>query len=379
MSLAWGSLALLVVLLPGVLFFAGLRMPEKFTREAVERSALSQLAGVLLISLLIHGAFFISAPVWGWLKFPTIDISSFLTALTIEHASPNSVGALIDSIENHRFAILGYLILVASLGLFGGRTLGQLIVAGRFRSLGQHTWVNQLTVGDQYTTGWVLTNLREANRILMYRGFVHAAHLRKDGTFAYIVLTAVRKLYLKLGDDEAVTHSTVGGFVGEKTRQLEQKQNSDDGMSFVNSWLVVEGDDIANVMFDRYDLSFDIDNVTAKKFDVAADLAVTRFNQALEALAKMEQSPGETHQEFVQKTHSILSGLPPDERQAVFHYADGQQYFERPVKHPLEPRLVLKPYEFELREVNEADGYVHYYEIDGPEGRASEEATTKGK
>ena len=62
MSIAWGSLVLLVVLLPGVLFFVGLHIPEKFTRDAVEQSALGQLAAVLCVSLFAHGALFWLSP-----------------------------------------------------------------------------------------------------------------------------------------------------------------------------------------------------------------------------------------------------------------------------------------------------------------------------
>ena len=55
MSIAWGSLVLLVVLLPGVLFFVGIYWPEQFTRETEVRSPLGQLAGALLVAFLVHG------------------------------------------------------------------------------------------------------------------------------------------------------------------------------------------------------------------------------------------------------------------------------------------------------------------------------------
>src|SRR5687768_16704530 len=200
MSLAWGSLALLVVLLPGVLFFAGLRIPERFTREAAERSALGQLAGVLLISLVVHGLLYVGfAPIACGLGLPCVDMGGFLTALRVEKAESNSIDDLGKSISEHRGAIFGYLLFVAFAGLLAGYLLGKSIVrSGLFAMLGQHTWVNRLTVGDQYTVAWVLTHIRQDAHVLIYRGFVQAAHLRKDGTFAYVVLTGVRKYYLNL-------------------------------------------------------------------------------------------------------------------------------------------------------------------------------------
>jgi hypothetical protein len=283
MSLAWGSLALLVVLLPGVLFFAGLRIPERFTREAAERSALGQLAGVLLISLVVHGSLYVAvAPVACRYHLPCVDIGQFLTALTIEKAEPSSIQSLAESISRYRGAIFGYLLVVAFAGLGAGLLLGKGII--RFRrlaALGQHTWVNRLTVGDQYTLAWVLTNIRQDHLILIYRGFVQAAHLRKDGTFAYIVLTGVRKYYLNLSDSGAVTQPGPNEIVGVKTRALEQKEITDSRKRFVHSSLVIEGEDIANVMFDRYELNIDPDKISAADFERAVSSVRRQFQVSI--------------------------------------------------------------------------------------------------
>ena len=59
MSLAWSSLVILLLLLPGVLFFVGLYIPEQFTRETTERSPIGYVAGVMGISFVVHGILFL--------------------------------------------------------------------------------------------------------------------------------------------------------------------------------------------------------------------------------------------------------------------------------------------------------------------------------
>src|ERR1700737_1836673 len=108
MSLAWGSLVLLVVLLPGVLFFVGLYIPEKFTRDAIERSALGQLAGVLFIALLVHGFLYAIGPAYCGKVIPCVDIQLFLRALTLDKPESKYLPELAIGIAENRGWILGY-------------------------------------------------------------------------------------------------------------------------------------------------------------------------------------------------------------------------------------------------------------------------------
>lgn len=78
MSIAWGSLVLLIVLLPGVLFFVGLHIPEKFTRDTVEQGALAQLTAVLCVSLFVHGTLFWLSPRVCGSGVPCVDLGQFI-------------------------------------------------------------------------------------------------------------------------------------------------------------------------------------------------------------------------------------------------------------------------------------------------------------
>src|SRR5690606_32985292 len=158
MSLAWGSIVVLVMLLPGVLFFAGLHFPEKFTRDAVERSALGQLAGVLLISLVVHAGVFLlwAAICWRMPSLPRIDIGAFLLAMSPDTGDLRARDALVDRLSNQAGWILIYLLTTAGFGMLLGWAVGARIVRGGLRFLTQHRWVYHLSIGDRLTTAWIM-------------------------------------------------------------------------------------------------------------------------------------------------------------------------------------------------------------------------------
>jgi hypothetical protein len=79
LSLAWGSLVLLIVLLPGILFFAGIYL---FTREAEPRSPLGQIAGALLVAFGIHGTAYLVSFHIPW--SPHIRVAALLEAIAVD-------------------------------------------------------------------------------------------------------------------------------------------------------------------------------------------------------------------------------------------------------------------------------------------------------
>lgn len=263
MSIAWGSLLLLVVLLPGVLFSVGLYIPEKFTRDASERSALGQLAGVLLVALGVNGLLYTSGPLYCGrhmlgMQPPCIDLRLFFAAISLERSDVATVSRIAANVEENRGWILLYIFASAGLGVSLGWSVGAGVVRGKFRFLTQHRWVYDLSLGDQLTTAWVLTNIREGDRVLMYRGFTVAFHLKRDGTFSYVVLELVRRGYLLLTED-GPSSSKHGSWemMGEAVRQAERTEPRRH-RRFVKSMFAIEGEDIANLVFDRYAVGFNM-------------------------------------------------------------------------------------------------------------------------
>jgi hypothetical protein len=254
-SLAWGSLVLVIVLLPGILFFAGTYLPEQFTREAEPRSPLGHLAGAVLLAFLIHGvAYALSGSVCGG-SLPCVSIHSLLDVASYDSVSATSAASIDWMLHRYRWWVLAYVTGTSGVGIFLGYCYGKLSAARRIRGLSRHPWVHALKV-EGLTYGYVLTHVRHEDRVLMYKGFLRAFGLQQDGRFSYIVLTGVTRFYLELGENGSETSrletqkviggSTPAGVVTPVVAAAPHRR--------VESLFVIEGEDIANVVFDILEL-----------------------------------------------------------------------------------------------------------------------------
>lgn len=76
--------------------------------------------------------------------------------------------------------------------------------AWRLRFLAQHPWVYRLAIkpeqsGDAFTFAYLLTHVRQDDRVLLYRGVLRDFALARDGRFSYVVLTGPQRGYLRRG------------------------------------------------------------------------------------------------------------------------------------------------------------------------------------
>lgn len=253
MSIAWGSLVLLILLLPGVLFFVGLYFPEQFTRETAERSPLGQLAAVLLVSFIVHGMLYGLSPTWCRYGVPCPSLADFLQILSVDFSRAGAIERAATNVRSHRWWIFGYQLFAQLLGIGLGWMTGWIAMRLRMKSLMQHTWIYDLSVDDNLTVAYVMTHIRQDDRILMYQGFLRSFALQRDGRFSYIVLTDAARGYMRLGEDAPTTSGvnewqTIGGTSEPRagplaTRMLQSRREK--------TVFVIEGEDIANAVFDR--------------------------------------------------------------------------------------------------------------------------------
>jgi hypothetical protein len=276
MSLAWGGLVLLVTLLQGFLFFVGLYFPEEFTRETEQRSPLGQLAGVLLVSLLVHAAMWWAV---GWTcgsRIPCISAPAILQAVTLESLRTSSAGAtaLMDVAKNFEtFAtwIIMYALLTCTLGTAMGWFSGWMVVSGRWRFLSRHPWVYSLRLQGNLTIAYVMSDVQCDHRVLMYQGFLQSFGLRSDGRFSYVILSDPVRYYMLLESDAPRTTSknkwlAIGA--GEPgTRSLSSKLEVD-GAHRISTFLALEGDNIANVVFERFEIERSALKLSTQDFEV---------------------------------------------------------------------------------------------------------------
>lgn len=285
MSLAWGSLVLVVALLPGVLFFVGLHFPERFSRDVASRTALGQLAGVLLISFIVHGVHYVVSPAYCGGSLPCVDFERFVGALTLDRTSSSALSRVAENVSQYRAWILAYVLLTAVAGTLMGWWTGSQVVKGRFRFLTQHRWIYRLSVGNQLTSAWVLTNIRDGNRVLVYRGWVHDFHLKQDGTFSNLILEDVRRGYLVLGDKwPSMSQGGEWPLMGRSTRAADSSPKAKNRYAF--TLFAIEGEDIANVVFDRYTVKFDM-----KISDEELEAAIMGALEAFGALTSQSPRP----------------------------------------------------------------------------------------
>lgn len=256
MTIAWGSLVLLILLLPGILFFVGALLVERFTRDAEQRTPLGQLAGTLVIAFGVHGFLFavLTHFCGGWM--PCIDLRALLLVL---NASPEFPGTIDDSarmLTAARWWILGYTVVTCGIGLVAGNVYGRLVVKRRLRGLTRHSWIYDLNAGDPSsafaTYAFVMTTVRHEERVLMYEGFLRDAGLRADGRFSYLVLRNVSRFYMTLGAKVPTTSRgeslhRIGDTGGQDMDPARPNHRAVPGSQI----LMIEGEDIANAYFER--------------------------------------------------------------------------------------------------------------------------------
>lgn len=286
MSLAWSSLVLLIVLLPGVLFFVGIYLPEQFTRESEPRSPLGQLAGALLIAFVVHGLGYaiLSSVCFG--RFPCISIQELLNVINVAPEHSEAAPHVDKMLFAFRWWILAYVLSTAFVGAGIGGAYGLLIVKRKTRGLSRHSWIYALNV-EGLTYAYVLTKVREEDRILLYKGFLQAFGLRQDGRFSYIVLINVTRLYLKLDEAGSVTSGEdIQRAIGQSSPSaISVPAEPRKRRTRLHSLFVIEGEDIANAVFDILETSAEA--VGAKELDAivkeeekAVELETNAFGDA---------------------------------------------------------------------------------------------------
>lgn len=271
MAIAWSTVALLIALLPGFFFFFGIYVSENFTREVAKRGPLGTLAATVSVSFFVHALLWIliqqtcggrgTIPIPGlkgglalpaWLQSGVRCISSeaVLAVFQLEGASSKvGVSELANTLSRSTPHIALYVGLTTGLGGVFGYGYGKALAEGwlGLKRLASHGWVYELIPRDEdlATFAYVLTNIREENRLILYRGVLEDFGLQKDGRFAYLVIGDAQRSYMRLEEDEAA--------VDQAIHRIGQSSESDDLIPGTpeSSRLMIEGEDIANAVFER--------------------------------------------------------------------------------------------------------------------------------
>jgi hypothetical protein len=284
LSLVWTTIILLILLLPGFLFFVGLYSKERMSRDVAPSGALGQLSGVVLFAFLTHGILYLSITpaCHSFESLPCVSVVQLAQVLQLTELKNDALVQLDTMFGQFRHWIFAYVLSTSGFGYFAGARIGKRIVNGGIRILTRHAWIYDLLKRDT-TSGpllaFVLTNVREGNRFLMYRGFLRDFYFAPDGRIAYLVLKDCRRYYLVLDTDSPKTSDPATWKTIGETNLFDMKKTDRQW-----SYLMIEGEDIANVVFDAYrDISYSDEGVDQLK-SALADIQerVARFAENIQ-------------------------------------------------------------------------------------------------
>ena len=288
MSIAWATVALLVLLLPGFVFLARLYSVERTARES-SASPLAFLAGA------IPTAFFIQVLLY--LVFHhRIDLEAVLAVLQLQGAEQVHLDRLAIILRGSRGSIALYVLSSVLLGYFLGWLASVVVRSGRFPLFIRHGLVRDLLVMPgsarrlfidesigcvirpllrwprlaslhkvrwlsaiaskkevPLTRAYVVSNIAHEGRVLMYKGALKQYYFTEDGQIAYLVLADCSRGYLSLMDPKKPRTSM------DEAEKIGFSVPKDDGPrdgARVLGDLMIHGSDVANVYFERSTTSF---------------------------------------------------------------------------------------------------------------------------
>lgn len=101
-----------------------------------------------------------------------------------------------------------------------------------------HKWPHGIPDGGS-VTAYILTTTADNDRALMYKDFLHEYYLNPGGIFSYIVRMGCSRYFMHFGEQSPKT--------GE---QLAMNGPSGDPDQAIARFLIINGDNVANVVFD---------------------------------------------------------------------------------------------------------------------------------
>ncbi len=235
MSLAWTSIFIIILLLPGVFFFVGISARERFSREIIRSTALAEVGLALLFAILLH------LLAW-WALYLAFGFNpqTFFRPLQTLDAAPGQIFAYGFELL---WPLLWYVVVTAFIGWGVGALTAWMVVNGPLRFLATHKWVYQIQKFSgrrgRVVTAYVMTTTCEDGRILMYKGSLQEFYLSGAGKISYVVLRTCSRYLMRIDQDQE--QPTTGAPV--PLFSIDSPQRSWD-------YLMIHGDNIANVLFD---------------------------------------------------------------------------------------------------------------------------------
>lgn len=238
MSIAWATILIVLLLLPGIAFLGGLSLFTRQSREIVRSDVIGDIAMAVGLAVAIHllslGIVALIAALAG------TDFSVSLRAF-----ASDAVMAEGPALERTLTSLPVYLLYTLVISLLAG-AVGTWV--GRHRFVATHKWAYDLDIyrrEQQNVIAYIVTNIKEGSRVLMYKGVLLDFYQEQNGTFAYVILGTCSRYFLDMDDTKAKTTPPKALFSSIRPRVID--------------YFFVDGKNIANILFDTVDL--DLDNI----------------------------------------------------------------------------------------------------------------------
>jgi len=303
-------------------FFWGMGLPERFAREAVVRSPVSQVAGAIIVSLIVH---LLLVLVYGALGVrPNWDLiirvlvgGDALVSRAVD--GPNHVAVLAEAIRTDKYRVALYALISSLTGLALGYGLGVGVVRQWpvVWMLSQHRWLFELRLSE--TQPSLANRLRKAVRMpqkviytgkqtiaavlttsdaafeepkekaeVVLRGPLLSFSVGADGVIRYVVLIdSMERFYLRLSRESARTTVSEALPLGAS---MSHRQH---GRAIDGRYIYIPGPSIRNIVFEQ-STQMDIDSIGSIKLkDALAKSVVDKIEieKAMKALGSVV--PGE--------------------------------------------------------------------------------------
>lgn len=234
MSVAWTTILIIVLLSPGVFFFIGCSMRERYAREIIKSNAIGDIGWAILIAIIIH------LLAWWLLACFGYDLSADLKQIADYENIPPWL--LVDHGVKRIVPTAFYILGTAAIGLIFGCLFSWTISRGLLQFLATHKWINQVmrSMKRGLVTAYVMTTTKENKRILMYKGILAEFYLSPDGKFTYLILKSCSRFFMKFEEDAPTTTTQLQLFGTGQDHRPQQ----------VWDYLLIDGANVANVLFD---------------------------------------------------------------------------------------------------------------------------------
>jgi hypothetical protein len=220
------------LLLPGIFFFIGLATYERLSREIIRSGVVSEIAMAIMVAIVLHTVTISILSARGF------RLSEFLSPLAEYSVAAPTV--TVQRISERLVPTVVYLLFTTGFGFGLGCLAAWGILRGWLRFLAHHKWIYDVIDAGRkgkIVTAYVMTNVIQDNKALMYRGRVHEIFLSNEGTISYVILKNCAKFYILFGPEGLTT-----------SKQYRLFDTQDEGRIW--DYLFIEGANISNILFD---------------------------------------------------------------------------------------------------------------------------------